>query len=678
MELKSEGHAYTRRQRLMALLLGAGIAAFFFILRLLLNLDAITTPFDNNIYGTYYRLRNQTAKGPIFEKYYDKMTYVIIDDESLKELNLSWPIPRSVYAELLDRLVAGEAKAVGFDILFLEPAADPKQDQAFARSLARSGDRVVMALNLRMDEKQDENGNIVRTIVADRPIPAYIKALGRHAYTGQGYVSYEEDPQKVVKWVRLAYDVKEGTREQRLYPFDLHLISLFTGIKLDTIRQEGEHLVFGPYRIPIDPQRIQTPVNFGFRVVTESGAAMSSGFEKQTLGSQFIDTIPLWGIMQMDPSNAGELQAYFKDRMVIVGVTATAGYDIKTTPVGLMGGMYVHGNLILSILNQKFLADETTNLPLSLAFLFIPALLMGAVLPRVNPKIGGGIAILFFAAVLVLPYYLFTALNPGILMAVFIPLLNVVLCFAAITLYHFIAEQRTSKRFGQLLKEFAPMPAPWLDQYLASGQSRTGGQKTNISILFSDIRGYTDLSERLDPVEVMNTLNEYHAAMGNIFEENGGVIYDYQGDAQMVVFGLADPSTYNHGFYAVRAALSMQAKLDEMRKVWIKEGRHTFEIGVGICTGDVSLGVVGSAYRKQYAAIGDATNTAARLQGMSKTLEAPVLISEPTFEMAQEFITADKLPPVTLKGKREPVPVYRATGVRTDRAWPGQERKKNK
>ncbi len=284
------------------------------------------------------------------------------------------------------------------------------------------------------------------------------------------------------------------------------------------------------------------------------------------------------------------------------------------------------------------------------------------VLPRLTPRVGTLFTVLLMGGAVFSAFHLFS--KAGLVVPLSAPLFNLFLCFVGINIYHYQSEQHAKKRLSNLLREFAPMPLDFVEEAIASKTgAKVGGKKTELSILFSDIRGYTDLSERLDPVAVMDTLNEYHGAMGDIFSRNGGVIFDYQGDAQMVVFGLVEPSTRNHAAFAAKTALEMQETLGGLREKWQKEGRNVFEIGVGICTGEVSLGVVGSAQRKQYAAIGDSTNVAARLQGMSKQLDSPVLVAESTYLKAQEYLEADKLEPVKLKGKSEPLQVYRVRSI---------------
>jgi adenylate cyclase len=178
-----------------------------------------------------------------------------------------------------------------------------------------------------------------------------------------------------------------------------------------------------------------------------------------------------------------------------------------------------------------------------------------------------------------------------------------------------------------------------------------------VSILFSDIRGYTNLSEKLSPKEVMDLLNEYHGEMVKIFHKYDGRVFDYQGDAQMVVFG-APIEREDHAACACRAAYEMDLALERLRDKWRIENRELFEIGVGICTGIAALGIVGAEGAMQYSAIGDTTNVAARLQAQSKILGASIIISQPTKEAIEGTFRVRSLGFVELKGKSKPMEVF--------------------
>lgn len=171
------------------------------------------------------------------------------------------------------------------------------------------------------------------------------------------------------------------------------------------------------------------------------------------------------------------------------------------------------------------------------------------------------------------------------------------------------------------------------------------------------IRGYTNLSESLTSMEVMNMLNEYHLMVKKPIHDNGGEIFDFQGDAYMVVFG-ADEKHRDHAERAVRTAIEIESLVAKLKNKWQSEGKHCFDIGIGIATGEVALGYVGHDKKLQAAAIGDTTNVAARLQGKSTELKATILMTETTMTELKNNFRTILLAEVELKGKKDKLNVY--------------------
>ncbi|MCD6310305.1 MAG: adenylate/guanylate cyclase domain-containing protein, partial [Candidatus Eremiobacteraeota bacterium] len=366
-----------------------------------------------------------------------------------------------------------------------------------------------------------------------------------------------------------------------------------------------------------------------------------------------------------------ELKYYFKDKMVLVGVTAAAGQDIKNTPLGRMPGSIIHLNILLSMLEGNFirLAGMGFNVLFILLMGFIPAL----ILPFISPRSGIVLTIIIFVAtgIFVLVYFLIT----GSMLLISAPELSLLLSAGVVTMYRTHMEELAKRRFRDIVEEFAPLPAPFIEEYARGKSPDELRKKVKLSVLFSDIRGYTTLSETMDPMEIAEMLHEYHGVMGEVFQKNGGVVFTYIGDAQMVVFGLPQVKGWepNHALAACRAGMEMQDELEKLNKKWETMGRKTFQIGVGIATGEVSLGVVGGAQRKQYTVLGDTVNMASRLEGMSKTFGNPVNIAESTYNACGDYLDAIAAEPVKIKGKTELQQVYRVMGVKS-----GNEKDENR
>jgi len=237
------------------------------------------------------------------------------------------------------------------------------------------------------------------------------------------------------------------------------------------------------------------------------------------------------------------------------------------------------------------------------------------------------------------------------------PSIAIILNLIIITVYEL---QRTRNIFARFL------PKTVVEKVLTDQKAlELGGEKKEVSVLFSDIRGYTDLSEKLEPDQVLKLLNEFNVAMGDIIKGNNGIIFDYQGDAIMAVFG-SPVEDKEHAYKATKTAFEMQKKMDKLVHKWGEEGEMPhIEIGIGVSTGVVAIGMMGSKDHRQYVAIGDSTNVAARVQGKSKELNSPVLITELTYEQAKEKIDAVLIDtPIHVKGKSEPLKLYSVKGIK--------------
>jgi class 3 adenylate cyclase len=232
--------------------------------------------------------------------------------------------------------------------------------------------------------------------------------------------------------------------------------------------------------------------------------------------------------------------------------------------------------------------------------------------------------------------------------------------FLMLAVYNFVSEEQNKRWYEQTWGRYM---SPKMIQQLRSNpeQLNLGGEEREITLLFSDIRGFTPLSENLSPRQVVQLLNEYFEAMSNIVHENGGMLDKYIGDALMVHFGSPHRAP-DDALRAVRAGLAMQRKVAELTREWEDQGRAPFQIRIGINTGTVIAGNIGSTSRQEYTAIGDDVNIAQRLE--ANCPPGGVLISRSTYEQVRDQVEAKPLEPLHVKGRREPVQVYLVGGLR--------------
>jgi adenylate cyclase len=230
------------------------------------------------------------------------------------------------------------------------------------------------------------------------------------------------------------------------------------------------------------------------------------------------------------------------------------------------------------------------------------------------------------------------------------------------TLEQAVSQEQEKRRVRNLFSRF--ISPEMVDQMMKTQDINTLNKRADLSIIFTDIRGFTTLSEKLAPEEVVALLNPYLEAMSQVIYKHGGTVDKYEGDAIIAFFG--EPVPYkDHAARAIRASLDMRNSLAELRAKWAKEGRPSqIEMGVGINSGEVFVGLLGSAQRINYTVIGDNANLAARLQDLTKTYAWPILISESTYQQVKDEFDCELADAVTVKGKTKAVNVYKVVGVK--------------
>jgi len=193
-------------------------------------------------------------------------------------------------------------------------------------------------------------------------------------------------------------------------------------------------------------------------------------------------------------------------------------------------------------------------------------------------------------------------------------------------------------------------------------EAQLGGRRAELTALFSDIRGFTTLSEKLEPEQVVSLLNEYLTAMTDIIFRHGGTVDKFEGDAILVFFG-APQHQENHAERAVNTALAMQERLADFEEKWMELTQASLNIGIGIHTGDVMVGNIGSQRRMEYTVIGDTVNLASRLQDLTKVFDASILISDSTHHRVGHMCQTQSLGSVEIRGRQQPVNIYQVSGL---------------
>lgn len=344
----------------------------------------------------------------------------------------------------------------------------------------------------------------------------------------------------------------------------------------------------------------------------------------------------------------------FGGKIVLVGASAPGLGDIFQTPFGVMSGVEIRANTINTIQSDI----DIKTLPLSLgllSFLLIAGLVFWLILKVENLFVLYGSLTLVALTIIVGAYtsFAFAVLTPH-----FYQFLLFVVLSGTLLLLQYVFEAN-EKRF--IRRGFEQYVAPSVVAELTDHPEKLslGGEERTLSILFSDIRGFTTISEKLTPSELMNQLNEYLEEMSEAVMERKGLVDKYIGDAVMAFWGapLDDP---DHVRNACESVLAMMESLRQLNERWIKEGKSPFKIGVGISTGDVVVGNMGSKRRFNYSIIGDEVNFAARIEGLTKEYGVSCLIGQTTYDSIKnlEHLPTRELDEVMVKGKVEPRRIY--------------------
>ena len=592
----------------------------------------------------YFHARGETSPRP-------EIVIVAIDDMSLKEIGV-WPWPRTYHAQLVDFLKKAGAKAIGFDVVFSDNAPLLRDDQALELATKKAGN-VYYAMYFspeRRKRAQTQRVSIVVTTEKEMEIEELLPAfsLSRkgfpylsigeageatipipglvHVMKGLGNINYEPEKDGVIRYAQLAVNYKGKS-----YPsLSLCLAGEFLGIPQNEIKI-GRNIELGNIKIPVDRE--------GKVLINYVGV-----FER-------FKIIPYYRVL------TGEIPANeFRDKIVLVGSTAVGVYDLRVTPFsGNFPGVGVHANIINSILNKKFIVPAPRIV--GLVLVVFSGLLLGFYLPKLKPLFT---AIFTIAVLLILTAAGVFLFKGGYYLDVVYPGATIAFSYLSISLYRFISEEREKR---EIRNTFGRYVSPEVVNEILSDPSKLllGGEKKSLSILFSDVRGFTTISENLQPEEVVGLLNEYFTDMSEIILKHEGTLDKFMGDAIMAFFGA--PVVHNDDARrAVRVAWEMQQKIKEINERHVGEIHGQLKMGIGINTGSVVVGNIGSHRRMDYTAIGDDVNLAQRLEDMAEG--GKILIAESTYNLVKDIVEANKLEPVKVKGREQAVQVYEVTGIK--------------
>jgi adenylate cyclase len=531
---------------------------------------------------------------------------VNIDEDSFDELDMAWPFPRALHGTLLEMIAAGDPLVIGVDLLFPEPSVRGEEDdREFGESIKRAKNVVLGAAITLVSEgfyiKQDTNF----------PLPVI-----REGATAVAAVNMPPDADAVVRRVPLRHRIGDPLRPAKEDP-----ILEALDVSLHRLAGAGG-LLAAP--VPLD------------RVVLINYRG----------GRETFPYVPYHRVVKgdVDPK-------IFKGKIVLIGVTSPVHHDLFPTPFergGAMPGVEIHAHAIDTLVRGDHIRPAPAWLTPALALILAP---IGAwLVVRLRALRAFGAVFAIGLGLVGITFMAFSLWQVWVLSVA--PMVALVLGYGATSIENFIREQREKRRLSQF---FSP---DVLREIVRHGEGvNLGSARRLITVFFSDLRGFTSLSEKMEPEIVAEMLKEYLSEMTQVVFQHKGTVDKYIGDCVMAIWNAPfdDPE---HAINAVRTALDFQERTLEVSAKWEEKLGGKIRNGCGINTGEAVVGTMGSRQRLEYTAIGDTVNLAARLESITKDYNSSIIISESTHDYVKGQFMTRELGAVTVKGKTRPVRIF--------------------
>lgn len=671
-------------------------------LRFLQNIEARSLDARFNLRGTRPHDENIVIVG--------------LDEKTLQQVG-AFPIPRNAYGKMVDQLSKDGARLIVFDANFPVPEKNSAIDvlKKLEGTVQSSADSEVMQKIRSLEETSDNDkifadsmkraGNVIlghifldperaKSVTAEG-MAEYSNILSRHTFSQVQKVGSRKDFDPVRAWIgatavnqfefnqlnasavysnlriladaarsfgffneipdsdgtfrrtptliRYHYESSNGSVYDDFYPsLDIETFRVFENIKDQDVEvfiaENGvDHLELGSHVI--------RPDRDGTLVVNYAGPYMT--FKQYSM----VDVI-----------NGSFAPGTFKGKLVVFGATAIAIGDLRTTPfhdADYMGAE-VHANVIDNFLHSSeagrgFITRSYREEMIDLFFILVFGLGLGYWFSQSRPLVS---TLSMLGALFLFGGVVFEAFSHyGMWLSFVVPAGTLVANYGAITSFRMIFEEREKRRVRKTFERYVAPGVIALIEKDPGKYLKTGGESKELTVMFSDIRSFTSIAEGLTPDELVFLLNQYLGEMTDILFRRWGTLDKYIGDAIMGFWGSPFPQD-DHAIRSCACALDMRTRLHELNMQWKAEGRKELAIGVGINTGEMNVGNMGSARRFSWTVMGDNVNLASRLEGITKQYHVQCVVSESTYLATKEHYTFREIDRIQVVGKRLPVTIY--------------------
>ncbi len=641
---------------ILALVITAGFVALFFVNSDLADSSTLTS-LEKTLLDSRFRFRGVRQGG-------NEVVIVGVEDKTLAKLGSMRVFQRNNWADLIAKLAATGPSAIGFDITFQDPdLTDPANDRKFADAM-QAANNVVLGLQINLEPRQGPRRREealdaeMEKLVTEKQIFAvdYHPPGGRpdlNAFRGKdisknlpeltkaalafGFVNFHSDADG-----RLRYQPQVIDFGGRWYPsLDIQLLRKYlnepTSAKVNyNVNGNIESVDVGTLRIPTD---------------TSGRVLMNYNGPRGT-----YQTVPMIDVMEGSVS-----PEVFKDKIVLIGAPTVGLNDVVASPFDpVLPGIELHANFLDNVLHSRFLLRDGRAKAVDIALIIVFGIVLGYFLPKLNAVRSLIYTALILAAFVAFNLWAFVQLQW--FLSLVYPGSSMITTAAVLIGYKYFTEERERNKTKNTFQLYLDQHV--IEQVLNNQQMlRLGGEKRELTVLFSDIRGFTSFSEKMAPAEVVHFLNQYFEKMQGIIFHNKGTLDKLIGDAVMCFWGAPLPMK-DHPLRGVTTALEMIQAVEDLRSILVLPGGAKFEIGVGLNTGDMVVGNMGSQNRFAYTIMGDNVNLGSRLESLNKYYGTKILISDTTFEAVKEFIFCRQLDTIQVKGKSQAVTIYEPMGMR--------------
>lgn len=600
----------------------------------------------------------------------DRVVIVEIDEKSLRSEG-RWPWSRHKIGNLVENISNAGATVIAFDVIFSENERNSAEeilnrinfsknnnakrfiednvkafDADFYFSEILKNKDIVLGYITHSEKDISPIGELPKEIKVKNVKEAINSTLySMNSYTGNikkiqnsakygGYFTLDTDNDGVVR--RFPLIMSYNNKIYPSLPLQVYLLyNLIDDIKIHTGIIGEESDISG---IEILPDTIIPTDGKGQVIIPFRGKAGSYPY-----------------ISAADVLNNKFNKDLLKNKIILIGATATGLYDMRATPVEhVYPGVEVHANIITGLIDNTFTVEPSWTPGANFIFMLIIGVIIISVMDHL--KLIHQLFFISFILLTTLSINFWFWLSKGMVLSISLPVIMISILFIFYLSYGLFVEARDRKMLKHIFGQYIPpelvnqMDAD-LDNYGFEGESR------DMTVMFADIIGFTSLSENLTASELKTILNRFFTPMTRIIFSQKGTIDKYMGDMVMAFWG-APLTDKQHALHAVNASLEMMKDVDKLKQEFINEGLTSIDIGIGINSGDMNVGDMGSEYRKAYTVLGDSVNLGSRIEGLTRYYGVSVLIGENTAAHVKEEYVLREAGRVRVKGKKIPVTVY--------------------